>query len=73
MGVAGSTERQRKDGGLRQMLREPQTKERAMRIVITHQEEFMRQSAATWEQLLERRKEQLHQSPETRGDLPRPG
>ena len=43
----------RKDGGLQRMQRETLMKQQAVRIVSTHQEEFLWQSTATWEQLLE--------------------
>ena len=42
-----------KDGDLQQMQREKPTKLQAARIVSIHQEEFLWQSTATWEQLWE--------------------
>ena len=44
-------------------------KEQAARINIIHQKEFLWPSAAIWEQLLERKKEQLCPSQETKEEL----
>ena len=46
---------QQRGEGRRRMQRESWMKEQAVRIVSTHQEEFLWQSTATWEQLLERK------------------
>ena len=51
-----STEKPRKDGDLQLTQQESQMNEQAVRIEIIHQEEFLWQSAATWERLMERKK-----------------
>ena len=48
-------------------------KEQAARIKSIHREELLLQSTAIWEQLLERKKEQLCPSQETKEELPRYG
>ena len=65
--------RKRKHGDLRLMRRESPMKGQAVRIESRRQEEFLLQATATWEELLERKKEQLRQSQETRVELPRFG
>ena len=55
------------------MEQESRMKEQAARIQNKQQEEFLWQSTAIWEQLLERKKEQLCPSQETKEELPRYG
>ena len=50
------------------MRRESRMEEQAARIKSIHQEEFLLQSTAIWEQSLERKKEQLCPSQETKGE-----
>ena len=67
-----STKRPRKDGDLQRMQRESPMKEQAVRIVSKHQEEFLWQSTATWEQL-EQKKGRLSRSQEMKEELPKHG
>ena len=55
-GGSSSIDRPRMDGGLQPTQRESPIKQQAVRIVSTHQEEFLLQSTATWEQLWEQKK-----------------
>ena len=65
-----STERPRKEV-LRLMQQESLMREQAVRIERIHQEEFLWQSTATWEQLREQKKWRLSRSQEMKDELPK--
>ena len=58
------------DGDLQRMQQESPMKEQAVRIVSTRPVESSLQSAVTWEQLLEKKKEQWHESRQRGQDHP---
>ena len=70
---SSSTKRPRKDGGLQRIQRELPMKQQPVRTVSIHQDEFLWQSTATWEQLWERKKGRLVRSQTVGRESPKHG
>ena len=67
---SSSAERPRKDGDLQLTQQESPMNGQAVRIENIHQEEFLWQSTAIWEQWLEQKKGRLFRSPVTMEESP---